>query len=90
MTPSQDTAAGAPSRPRLRGHPWLLLASCLIVFAFDQASKLVAVTFHLGALAQNNSHPVHWWWVLPIFGLVAAFATTNSVRAEKWHSTGLR
>ena len=79
MRRSRETAANGPRRGRLRGHPQILLVSTLFVFLVDQSSKLVARTFELGASAQNDSHPIHWWWVLPIFGLVAALAPSRRV-----------
>ena len=71
-------ALGVPRR-RFRGHPGILLLSTVLVFALDQSSKVIARAFQLGASAQNDSHPVHWWWVLPIFGLVAALAPSRRV-----------
>jgi hypothetical protein len=62
-----------------RGHPQTLLLMTIVVFVVDQASKAGARTFQLGASAQNDTHPVHWWWVLPIFGLVAALAPSRRV-----------
>src|SRR5437763_15744617 len=69
---------GVPRR-RFRGHPGLLLLSTVLVFALDQSSKVMARAVQLGASAQDDSHPVHLWWVLPIFGLVAALAASRRV-----------
>jgi lipoprotein signal peptidase len=74
-----DARALAVPRRRFRGHPGILLLSTVLVFALDQSSKVIARAFQLGASAQNDSHPVHWWWVLPIFGLVAALAPSRRV-----------
>lgn len=81
MRRSGDSPTRGFAAPRLRfqGHPQLLLFSTLFVFTLDQSSKGVARAFQLGASAQNDSHPVHWWWVLPIFGLVAALAPSRRV-----------
>ena len=81
MRRSGDPHARALSVPRrrFRGHPGILLLSTVLVFALDQSSKVIARAFQLGASAQNDSHPVHWWWVLPIFGLVAALAPSRRV-----------
>jgi lipoprotein signal peptidase len=78
---SSEPSAAAPASPRrrFRGHPWILLLSTFLVFTVDQGSKLLARTFQVGASAQNDTHPVHWWWVLPIFGLVAAVAPSRRV-----------
>jgi lipoprotein signal peptidase len=62
-----------------RGHPQILLLATLVVFTLDQGSKAVARAFQLGASAQNNSHPVHSWWVLPLLGIVAALAPSRRV-----------
>ena len=64
-----------------RGHPQMLLVTTSIVFVVDQASKGAARVFQLGASVQNDTHPVHWWWVLllPLFGLVAALAPSRPV-----------
>jgi len=64
---------------RFRGHPRMLLCSTLVVFAIDQGSKAVARMSDLGASAQNDTHPVHWWWVLPLFGIIAAVAPSRRV-----------
>jgi lipoprotein signal peptidase len=64
---------------RGRGHPELLLLTTSIVFVVDQTSKALSRTFQLGASAQNDTHPVHSWWVLPMFGLVAAIAPSRRV-----------
>ena len=71
--------AEAVSRPGFRGHPRLLLVATLLVFAIDQASKLAAHTFGLGASTLNDTHPVRWWWVLPIFAVVAGVAPSRRV-----------
>jgi Signal peptidase (SPase) II len=62
-----------------RGHPRLLALSTIAVFAVDQGSKAIARAFELGASAQNNSHPVHSWWLLPALGLAAAVAPSRRV-----------
>jgi len=51
----------------------------LAVFAVDQGSKAISRAFQLGASAQNDSHPVHSWWLLPALGLVAAVAPSRRV-----------
>jgi lipoprotein signal peptidase len=71
--------APAVSRRPFRGHPWILLVATLFVFTLDQASKLAAHTFDVGASTLNDTHPVRWWWVLPIFALVAAVAPSRRV-----------
>jgi lipoprotein signal peptidase len=81
MSTSQDSPARLVpvSRIKIHGHPQMLLISTLAVFVLDQSSKVTARTLHIGASAQNDSHPVHWWWVLPIFAVIAALAPSRRV-----------